>query len=289
MSEATTLSLNTPAELAAAIKGLSDAEITQLIVAIGVDNALTQAFTSMAARFLPERAKGQNASIQWELDTPDGKKVHTITIAGTSCTHTPGALPNPRATIGTSLAKFIRLIAGKLNGLQAYANGELRLTGDTVVAQLQQMWFDVDLKEAKIDISTPSQLKKLLGGRNDAEIEAGVMVTGTDVALDKVFQGMVDHFLPEKAGKKRAVIQFSVRTQNDGDKLYYLSFDSGTCRYSRGQHNDPNVTLMLKLPNFMRLVAGELDGIVALMQGHIKVKGNILLARSLQSWFDRHA
>jgi putative sterol carrier protein len=114
------------------------------------------------------------------------------------------------------------------------------------------------------------------------------MITGTDNALDKVFQGMVDHFLSEKAGKKRCVIQFSVRTQ-DGDKLYYLTIDNGDCSYSRGQHRDPNVTLMIRLPNFMRLIAGELDGIMALMQGHLKVKGNILLARSLQSWFDQRA
>lgn len=288
MTSGIQLNLTTPAELAAAIKGLSDAEITGLVTQLGVDAALTQAFTSMAQRFLPARAKGERALIQWEIDTPEGKKIHCININGNECTHTPGALPNPRVTIGTSVAKFLRLIAGKLNGLQAYANGELRLGGDTVVAQLQQMWFDVDLREAKIDISTPSQLRKLLAGRADAEIEAGVMVTGTDTALDKVFEGMVEHFLPEKAGKKRAVIQFSVRTP-DGDKTYYLSIDNGDCSYSRGQHRDPNVTLMIRLPNFMRLIAGELDGIVALMQGHIKVKGNILLARSLQSWFDQKA
>jgi len=288
MNEGATLNLSTPAELAAAIKGLSDQEITALITQLGVEAALMQAFTSMTERFLPERAKGEQATIQWDIETPIGNQVHTIAIAGTTCTHTPGPHPSPRVTINTSVAKFIRLIAGKLNGMQAFADGELRLGGDTVIAQLQQMWFDVDLREARINISTPSQLKKLLAGRADREIEAGVMVTGTDNALDLVFQGMVDHFLPDKAGKKRAVIQFSVRTP-DGDKPYYLSIDSGTCAYSRGQHKDPNVTLMIRLPNFMRLIAGELDGIVALMQGHIKVKGNILLARSLQSWFDQRA
>jgi putative sterol carrier protein len=258
------------------------------VTQLGVDPALTQAFTSMAARYLPARAKGERALIQWEIDTPEGKKVHCINVDGATCTHTPGAATNPRVTIGVSVANFLRLIAGRLNGLQAYSNGDLRMSGDTVIAQLQQMWFDVDLREAKIDISTPSQLRKLLGGRADAEIEAGVLITGTDNALDKVFQGMVDHFLPEKAGKKRVVIQFSVRTQ-DGDKTYYLSIDNGACSYSRGQHRDPNVTLMIRLPNFMRLIAGELDGIMALMQGHLKVKGNILLARSLQSWFDQRA
>jgi putative sterol carrier protein len=144
MSEGTQLNLNTPAELAAVIKGLSDAEITGLVTQVGVDAALTQAFTSMAARFIPARAKGERALIQWEIDSPEGKKLHCINVDGAQCTHTPGALPHPRVTIGVSVANFLRLIAGRLNGLQAYSNGDLRMSGDTVIAPLQQMWFDVD-------------------------------------------------------------------------------------------------------------------------------------------------
>lgn len=285
-SQALDLSITDPAELATAIGGRSDAELTEAVAAFGVDAALENAFGAMAARFLPERAAGERAAIQWELDTPEGRRVHTITVEGADCRHTEGPCSQPRVVLGLSTAKFLRLIAGRLNGLQAYSDGDLTIVGDTVVAQLQQTWFDVDLSEARLDISRPSQLRKLLSGRTDGEIEAGIVVTGLDTALDLVFQGMVDHFLPAKTGRKRVVIQFNVRAQA-GDRAYQLCVDRGVCSYQRGEHPKPNATLLLRLPNFLRIVAGELDGIRALMQGQIKVRGNILLARSLQGWFDR--
>jgi len=288
MTRPLTLDVTSPGELAAALDGLSDAEITASIRQLGLDDALHRAFASMAARFVPERARGERAAIQWEIETPDGERVHTLTVDGRRCAHTPGPIPRPHVTIGTSVASFLRLIAGRVHGLQAYADGELRLRGDLVIAQLQQLWFDVDLSGAVIRISTPSQLRKLISGRSEEEIEAAVHVLGPDVALDKVFQGMVDHFLPEKASRRCVVAQFSVRTPQ-GDKAYHLFAGGGSCRYGRGRHEAPNVTLLLRLPSLLRIAAGELDGVVALVRGQVKVKGNILLARSLQSWFDRRA
>jgi putative sterol carrier protein len=79
-----------------------------------------------------------------------------------------------------------------------------------------------------------------------------------------------------------------VRT-TEGDKVYHFTVDGGRASYRRGAAEKPRVTFMTRLPSFLRLVAGELDGIRALAQGRIKVKGNLLLARSFQGWFDTSA
>jgi putative sterol carrier protein len=179
----------------------------------------------------------------------------------------------------------MRIIAGRLNGLQAYADGVLEVSGDMVLAQLQQTFFNADLSNAAIDVSTPSQLKKLLNGRTDREIEAGVIVTGIDKSLDMVFDGMVEHFLPKKAGKKRAVIQWDINTP-EGERVYQFSVNRGDRDYSRGAGQKPDCRLVVNLPNFLRIASGELNGIIALAKGQLIVKTGLFLARAQQSWFD---
>lgn len=288
MTEAKLLQLNTPADVAEAIAGLSDAGIDQLVADAGVDAVIDHILHAMVARFRPERAAGRRARVQWEVLTPEGERVVTLKLDRGECSYEKGSTPNPDTVLRMPTAVFVRLLAGRLNGMQAFNDGDLEARGDLAVAQLQQHWFDIDTSSAPIHISRPSELRKLLAGRGDAEIEAGVIVTGIDRVLDLIFDGMVDHFLPQKAGRKRAVIQFSVRT-DEGDRAYYLDVDRGRCTRTKGTHPSPNVTIMCRLPNFMRLVSGELDGIRALMQGSVRVRGNILLARGLQNWFDQKA
>jgi putative sterol carrier protein len=47
------------------------------------------------------------------------------------------------------------------------------------------------------------------------------------------------------------------------------------------------VTLGLSLPDFLRLILGQLDGMQAFMGGKLKLSGEIMLAQTMQSWFDR--
>jgi hypothetical protein len=73
--------------------------------------------TAMAARFLPERAKGRNATIEWAIATPVGEQRHAIHVEGSTCRHVPGRAERPSVTIALSVPTFARLVAGRLNGL----------------------------------------------------------------------------------------------------------------------------------------------------------------------------
>lgn len=281
------LDISTPEELASALEGKTDAEVTAVVAEQGLDPVLDKVFTTMVARFLPDRTHGARAVIQWNLATSDGLRDFYLEVDGSKCSFSRGRASAPRVSIDASLPVFLRIVAGRLNGLQAFANGDVRVSGEQALALSQQIWFDVDMSQARLDISTPSQLRRLIAGRGDEEIEAGIAVTGTDTALRQIFEGMVDHYLPHKGPRKRTVVEFSVRT-SEGDKIYQFVADK-EASYHEGARESANVTLLLRITTFLRMVSGELDGILALAQGKVKVRGNILVARNVQSWFDMRA
>jgi len=127
--------------LGALIEGRSDEEITRGVEAQGTDSVLSQVFAGMAEAFLPDRAAGQSAVIQYDV-TASGK-THTfqLKIAGGKCEVVKGAPGPARVTLDLGCPDFLRLVTGKLNGMQLFMAGKLKLQGDMMFAQVMQGWF----------------------------------------------------------------------------------------------------------------------------------------------------
>lgn len=134
--------ISSPAELKNAIKGRSDAEIIEGVKSQGIDKVLDLVFAGMKMAFLPAKAGGQAAVIQYDLDTPDGKKSYQIVVKDGACDIIKGGTAQPRVTLILNLANFLKLITNNLNGMQAFMTGALKVTGDVMFAQTMQGWFD---------------------------------------------------------------------------------------------------------------------------------------------------
>jgi putative sterol carrier protein len=137
---------------------------------------------------------------------------------------------------------------------------------------------------AEFNASSPQELAALIEGRSDDEINEGLKASGPEAALDKVFSGMVDAFIPEKAGGQSAVIQYDV-TSPAGTHSYQLKIADGKCQLVKGAPESARVTLALSAPNFLRLVTGKLNGQTAFFQGKLKLAGDMMFAQTMQSWF----
>jgi AcrR family transcriptional regulator len=127
--------------LAELVVGHSDDEITKAAEELGVDTLLDQVFGGMEQAFQPEKAAGQSAVVQWDVDAPDGKHSRTVHIADGTCKVEPGAAESPRLTLTLTLPDFLRFVAGQLDGMQAFMSGKLKLGGDIMLAQTMQAWF----------------------------------------------------------------------------------------------------------------------------------------------------
>jgi putative sterol carrier protein len=130
------------ADLVGLIEGKSDDEILALIKELGEDTFFGSLFEEMAKRFLPDKAVGKNAVIQYDITTLDDTHTYQVVVAGGTCTTGPGAGQEASVTLALSAPDFLRLISGKLNGMTAFMSGKLKLKGDMMLAQTMQGWFD---------------------------------------------------------------------------------------------------------------------------------------------------
>jgi putative sterol carrier protein len=130
------------ADLVGLIEGKSDEEIVELIKALGEDSFFAGLFDEMAKRFLPDKAAGKTAVIEYDINMPDGTKTFQLDIAAGTCTISQDAPKDASVTLILSAPDFLRLISGKLNGMSAFMSGKLKLKGDMMLAQTMQGWFD---------------------------------------------------------------------------------------------------------------------------------------------------
>ncbi|MHB8770149.1 MAG: SDR family NAD(P)-dependent oxidoreductase [Syntrophales bacterium] len=92
-------------------------------------------FSRMPAAFRPDKAAGVNVLFQFSLSGPAGGDWHVAIKDGT-CTVAAGTADKPTTTIKMADADFLALIAGKLDGMQAYSSGKLKVEGDIMKSQL---------------------------------------------------------------------------------------------------------------------------------------------------------
>ena len=129
------------AALASMITGRSDDEIVAGVTAQGTDTVLGSIFDGMALAFRPDIAKNASAVIQYDVVTPEGPRSYQLNVADGKCTAQKGVAVPARVTLTLSLANFLRLVSGTLNGQEAFMSGKLKLAGDMGVAMVMQTWF----------------------------------------------------------------------------------------------------------------------------------------------------
>lgn len=140
----------------------------------------------------------------------------------------------------------------------------------------------------QIDITsieiTPEQFAELVRNASDSELEGGIRSAGIETVLDRIFEGMQQRFLPEKAEGLDTDVQWVVTDQGN-EYPYKVSIKSGACTAERGRSDAPKVTFTLALVPFLRLIAGQENGVQLFMKGALKVGGDLLFSQRVQTFF----
>lgn len=131
----------TQEQLAELLEGRTDDEINEFVKTMGTEEILGQIFGAMEERFQADKAAGQSAVVQWDITTPDDTYSFSVAVDDGTCKVSAGASESPRLTLGLTLPDFMRFISGKLDGMQAFMSGKLKLGGDMMFAQQMQAWF----------------------------------------------------------------------------------------------------------------------------------------------------
>jgi putative sterol carrier protein len=75
------------------------------------------------------------------VTAPDGVHIFQLKVAGGKCEVVKGEAGPARVTLSLAFPDFLRLVSGKLDGMQAFFSGKLKLAGDMMFAQTMQGWF----------------------------------------------------------------------------------------------------------------------------------------------------
>lgn len=94
----------------------------------------------MPGAFLPEKAEGVDAKIQFNLGEEGGDWV--VTIHEGKCTAERGVTEDPKLTITAEAKDYIDIVTGKLNAMTALANQQVKYKGDLNLAMKMMQMFD---------------------------------------------------------------------------------------------------------------------------------------------------
>ncbi|MBM0232574.1 SCP2 sterol-binding domain-containing protein [Micromonospora sp. STR1_7] len=108
----------------------------------GVGGLLDEVFGNMPDVFRADRAKGQQADFQYVIKTPDGPHEYFVRIHDGVCESGRGQVESPQLTTTVELPTFLRLVTGRINGMQAFLRGKVKLSGNTLYAAKFEHWFE---------------------------------------------------------------------------------------------------------------------------------------------------
>ena len=134
----------------------------------------------------------------------------------------------------------------------------------------------------------PEQMAEIVKELSDEQLAEQIKNLGTDEVLKGIFDGMQQAFNADKAGNTEATLQYDIDT-DDGQKQWRVEIANGSCTTAEGPATDPRLTLQLGLIDFIRLIFGQAQGQQLFMSGKLKLKGDMMFAMQMQTFFDRPA
>lgn len=97
-------------------------------------------FDRMGGAFRADKAAGVDVVFQYKITGPGGGQWYVVVKDG-ACEVTQGERAKPTTTIIMSDEDFLALMQGKLNAMQAFTSGRLKIEGDLMKSQLIEKLF----------------------------------------------------------------------------------------------------------------------------------------------------
>ena len=97
-------------------------------------------FDKMPGVFDADAAQGLNAVFQFEI-TGDGGGNWNIIVKDGTCEIAEGSHDEPTVTLTMSAETWLGMINKEVNGMQAFMGGQLKATGDIMLAQRIEQLF----------------------------------------------------------------------------------------------------------------------------------------------------
>jgi putative sterol carrier protein len=106
------------------------------------DLSIQSLMDRLCGAFVPERAEGIDATVQFDLTGDQGGE-WVVTIQDQSCQVEQGRIENANLSFSAQAKDALDVLAGKMDPMGAFMRGKLRLAGDMGLAMRLAKLFDV--------------------------------------------------------------------------------------------------------------------------------------------------
>lgn len=138
-----------------------------------------------------------------------------------------------------------------------------------------------------LEITSREELAAFIRERRDEELDKVAVSVGVGEILARVFDQMSRDFDPEAGPREQVVVQWDIDGPDGRTHVWQLVARPEECSAVEGAPHAPQVTFRLRLVTFLKLVTGLVPGLKALATGKLKLKGDLVLATSVEGWFRR--
>jgi hypothetical protein len=101
---------------------------------------IAEYLAAMQASFVPEKARGAHAVLQYNFTGSQTGDCYAIVEDG-ALRVAPGAYPTPAATVTVDFDLWQRILAYEVDGLLALQDGLYTATGDLETLMISDTWF----------------------------------------------------------------------------------------------------------------------------------------------------
>jgi putative sterol carrier protein len=102
--------------------------------------SVKETFDNMASVFNPSAAAGLDAVFQYEI-TGEGGGNWVVSIKDGACEIKEGTHDSPTTTLSMSTETWLAIVNKQLNGMQAFMSGQLKASGDIMLASRIEQLF----------------------------------------------------------------------------------------------------------------------------------------------------
>lgn len=105
------------------------------------------------------------------------------------------------------------------------------------------------------------------------------------MTIDGYLRTLETSFVPERAMGKRAILQYTFSGRDTG--VCHAVIENGTIRVARGPHPAPTAAVSCDIDLWQRILAYDVDGLLAYQEGLYTVTGDVDLLLESDTWFRR--
>lgn len=98
-----------------------------------------------------------------------------------------------------------------------------------------------------------------------------------------IFARTAENFMADKAGDMNAAVAFDLSGENSGQ--WTIKIADGTAAVEKGLADDPDATISMDSGDYVDMMTGKLNPMMAFMGGKVKVSGDLNTVMKFQTLF----